>query len=94
MRWPGGEVPSSIGYILEWMKKYGPLIERAFASGDLRAARGGVFTNDAHDGFSEYTEIAAPATPAANKVRLYAKDVAGVARLFYKSDDGTEFGPL
>jgi len=41
MRWPGGEVPSSIGYILEWMKKYGPLIERAFSMGKLRQDAGG-----------------------------------------------------
>ena len=41
MRWPGGEVPSTIGYILEWMKKYGPLIERAFSSGRLRQDAGG-----------------------------------------------------
>jgi len=36
MRFPDGDVPSSIGYILEWMKKYGPLIERAFSNGRLR----------------------------------------------------------
>ena len=41
MRWPGGEVPSTIGYILEWMKKYGPLIERAFSMGKLRQDAGG-----------------------------------------------------
>ena len=41
MRWPGGEVPSTIGYIVEWMKKYGPLIERAFSSGKLRQSPGG-----------------------------------------------------
>jgi hypothetical protein len=51
---------------------------------------GGVLTNDAHDGYSEYTEIASPSTPAANKVRLYAKDKAGVSTLYYKQDDGTE----
>jgi len=41
MRFPGGEVPNSIGYILEWMKKYGLLIERAFSMGRLRQDPGG-----------------------------------------------------
>ena len=40
---------------------------------DHTAADGsGPLTDDEHDGFSEYDEIAAPSTPAANKVRLYA----------------------
>ncbi|KKL79308.1 hypothetical protein LCGC14_2016130 [marine sediment metagenome] len=38
----------------------------------------GPLTNDEHDGFSEYDEIAAPANPAANKLRLYPVDVGGV----------------
>lgn len=51
---------------------------------------GGIQTNDEHDGFSEYAEIAAPASPAADKLRVYAKDVAGTTRYFYKRSDGTE----
>lgn len=51
---------------------------------------GGVLTNDAHDGYSVYSEIAAPSTPAANTARLYAKDVAGVTEFFYKNSAGTE----
>src|SRR6266542_203268 len=35
---------------------------------------GGVLTNDEHDGYGEYAEMSAPSTPAANKLRLYAKD--------------------
>lgn len=58
------------------------------------AGHGGVLTNDEHDGFSEFTEVASPATPAANKIRVYAKDDVGVSKLFYKRDDGTEVGPL
>ncbi len=54
------------------------------------AADGGILTNNEHDGFSEFAEIAAPAQPAANKLRLYAKDKAGVSTLYYKQDDGTE----
>jgi len=35
-----------------------------------------------------------PATPVANDVVFYAKDDGGVSKLFYRSDDGTEVGPL
>ena len=38
----------------------------------------GPMTNDEHDGFSEYTEIATPVNPAANKMRFYPVDVGGV----------------
>lgn len=54
----------------------------------------GVLTNDEHDGYGQYAEIATPATPAANKLRLYAKDSAGVTKLYYKDDAGNEVGPL
>jgi hypothetical protein len=54
------------------------------------AGDGGVLTNDEHDGFSEYGEIATPANPAANKVRLYAKDDGGVSKLYYRDSAGTE----
>lgn len=47
----------------------------------------GVLTGDEHDGYSEYAEIAAPATPASGKVRFYAK-VDG--HLYQKDDAGTE----
>ncbi len=48
----------------------------------------GPMTNDEHDGFSEYDEIAAPGAPAANKLRLYIKDFSGLSTLVYKDDDG------
>lgn len=51
---------------------------------------GGKLTNDAHDGYSIYEEIAAPSTPSGNTARLYAKDKSGVTELFYKNDAGTE----
>lgn len=44
--------------------------------------------------YAELTEITAPAAPAANKVRLYAKDNAGTSALYYKDDSGAEIGPL
>ena len=55
------------------------------------AADGGIATDDEHDGFSEYAEIAKPANPAANKLRVYAKDDgAGVTKLYGLDSAGTE----
>lgn len=51
---------------------------------------GGKLTNEAHDGYSVYEEIAAPSSPASNTARLYARDKSGVTELFYKNDAGTE----
>lgn len=45
-------------------------------------------------GYIEIGEMSAPGTPAANFLRLYAKDSSGTTRLFYKDDGGTERGPL
>lgn len=42
------------------------------------------------DSFLEFTEIAKPANPAGNKLRLYTRDKAGVSTLYYLQDDGTE----
>ncbi len=42
------------------------------------------------DSFVEFSEIAAPANPAANKARLYTKDVAGITKLFFKDSAGTD----
>ena len=55
------------------------------ASGD-----GGYLTNDVHDGYSVYEVIAAPSTPSAGSIRLYAKDKVGTAELFYKNSAGVE----
>jgi hypothetical protein len=43
------------------------------------------------EGYQDFKEISAPATPASNEGRLYVKDVAGVTNLFYKDDGGTEW---
>jgi hypothetical protein len=51
---------------------------------------GGVLTNDEHDGYAEFAEIATPSTPAANKGRLYAKDVSGASLPHWKTEAGTE----
>ncbi|KKM91925.1 hypothetical protein LCGC14_1223620 [marine sediment metagenome] len=56
---------------------------------DHTAADGsGPATNDEHDGFSEYDEIAAPGAPAANKLRVYAADDSGVTRPYAVDSDG------
>lgn len=41
----------------------------------------GPLTNDEHDGFVELATSATPSTPASGKMRIYAQDAAGVARL-------------
>jgi len=45
------------------------------------AGDGGVLTGDAHDGYSAYTEIAAPGVAGANVLRLYSVDTGGVTAL-------------
>jgi len=52
-----------------------------FAHDHTTADGSGVLTNDEHDGFIEIATSTAPATPAAGKMRVYAQDAAGVARL-------------
>lgn len=44
---------------------------------------------DAHPSL-KLTEIVAPATPAANKLHLYAKDDSSASALYLKGDDGIE----
>lgn len=48
---------------------------------------GGVLTDDQHDGFSEYTEIATPTPPAGNKVRVFGKDVGGNTQPYAIGED-------
>jgi hypothetical protein len=68
------------------------LVEAATAAHDhTSAADGGVLTNDEHDGYSEYLQIATPGTPPSNSIRVYAKDKAGTATLYYIDEAGTEF---
>lgn len=52
-----------------------------FAHDHTTADGTGVLTNDEHDGFVEIATSATPANPASGKMRLYAQDAAGVARL-------------
>jgi hypothetical protein len=40
--------------------------------------------------YAEIPEVSAPASPAANSIRLYAKDVAGSTHLFQKDSAGVE----
>jgi hypothetical protein len=55
----------------------------------------GVLTNDEHDGYSQYDQLASdPATPASGKLRLFAKSDGATTRLYYRSPTGTTYGPL
>jgi hypothetical protein len=54
------------------------------------AGDGGVLTNDVHDGYSEYQQMSAPASPAAGALRMYARSQAGIAKLFCLLSTGTE----
>lgn len=42
-------------------------------------------------GFMQFAEMAAPANPAVDHLRLYARDVSGVTRLCYRDSTGAEF---
>ena len=50
----------------------------------------GPLTNDEHDGYSEFDEIAAPSSPAADKGRIYVADDGGTTRPYFKDSDGFE----
>jgi len=50
----------------------------------------GTYVNDLHTGYSQYAEIASPANPAADNIRVFAKDVAGVTHLFTRNSAGGE----
>ena len=52
---------------------------------------GGILTGDEHDSFSEYAEIGSPANPAANKLRMFAKDIGGNSRLHMRDSAPVEF---
>jgi hypothetical protein len=47
-------------------------------------------TTSPRTAFEDLNEVSAPATPAANAIRLYARDKGGISELFYKNDAGTE----
>jgi hypothetical protein len=44
--------------------------------------------NLAQTGYTDLTEISAPATPAVNVARLYSRDDSGITRLFFKNSSG------
>jgi hypothetical protein len=54
------------------------------------AAGIGPLLNDEHTGYSQYATSAAPATPAAGKVVLWAEDAGGVARFKVKHSTGSD----
>ncbi len=48
------------------------------------------FVNESLTGYLELSEIASPANPAANVLRLFAKDVAGVTKAYIRDSAGGE----
>lgn len=52
-----------------------------FAHNHTGDTDGGALTNDLHDGYVEVATSAVPSTPAAGKMRVFAEDAGGVARL-------------
>jgi len=57
------------------------------------AGDGGVLTNDVHDGYSDYGEIAEPAMPGVNTARLYAVDQNDRAVVEIKNPSGLVLRP-
>jgi hypothetical protein len=50
----------------------------------------GTVINLTQTGYHDVAEIAAPANPAANSIRWYAKDVAGISKAAYRDSAGLE----
>ncbi|KKK75164.1 hypothetical protein LCGC14_2876490, partial [marine sediment metagenome] len=64
-------------------------LEGALAGHDhTGAADGGVLTNDEHDGYSDYAEIGAPGSPAANTGRFFVIDRGGLTTMRYLDSAG------
>jgi hypothetical protein len=57
-------------------------------SGTVKAETVDAGTSVLNAGFEEFTEMVEPAAPAANKARLYSKDVAGKTALFVRFPTG------
>lgn len=83
--------PTGIGILDRWLALLyrllsapGQLLKEQisdFAHNHTADNDGGALTNDLHDGYVEIATSAVPSTPAAGKMRIYAQDAAGVARL-------------
>ena len=54
-------------------------------------SKGRVVKSDLVTSYQEYDEITTPSSPAADKLRLYAKDFSAKSGLFYVDDGGNEF---
>jgi hypothetical protein len=76
----------------------GNLVERS-GTGTIAADTISEITSDAgvnidgvraKDSFIEITEISAPANPAANYLRIYAKDSTGTTKLYFRDSAGVE----
>jgi len=74
--------------VLEWVD---PNALTATALHDhTNSTNGGPLTDSQVDGFLDFAAISAPATPAADRARLYTKLVGGVAHAFIRDETGAE----
>lgn len=55
-----------------------------------KTVTGGTFAGPAFSSFADFVEIASPSNPAADHVKLFAKDVAGITHLFTRDSAGAE----
>lgn len=62
----------------------------ATAESNLAQAQGETVVNQTLTGYAELAEISSPSNPAANYLRVFAKDVAGTTRLHTRDSAGTE----
>ena len=92
MRFPGGDVTSSLGWVFENIKQLRKQWDEVFANGQggapiLRAAsvQKGIIISDLGGD---------PSTPAAGTLVFYGKTSGGVIKLFVKYSDGTVVGPI
>lgn len=70
---------------------YGPLQNAADHNHTAAAGDGGDLDAPVIDGYAVFNEEAAPATPAAGTVAVYAKSDG---KMYAKDDAGTEYGPF
>ena len=104
------DLTTKVAYIEEWCKSIQSTLDAILASDGKTVKStavsgtsphqhrggndGGPLSQTLHTDYDELTAIATPGTPAAGKLRLYAKLSGGIAKLFFKQSDGTEVGPL
>lgn len=85
----GSAVPPSIFFSTSTAAGSGTTLQTLSTRWQIDGANSGYLTGLAGTAIV-LPEISTPATPAANSIVLYAKDLAGVSALYVKQDNGTE----